>query len=443
MDKRTDLSQLTTEELETELAQRRSRERVAEDSYAVEVGLEAEAHQYVATQLDAYYAAREATQTTASQPCPRCGQLCRVRRPRVQRTIQSLHGVHVLRRHYHYCTRCRTGWFPLDLALGLPDAGDVTARLEQVVLDLGLHGPFAEAAERCALHHGVALSENLVRRVIDRVGRCAQAQTDLGARLRPAAAEVPATLVVQVDGSMLPTRGPDPWREVKVGLVTRSDHIVANKQRGLITEARFVARLGDLDGFKTALTEALHLERAWECPRVVVVGDGAPWVWGLADELCPGAIQILDYPHALEHAVTAAQVLFPPESGLDRVFVATIERQLNAGQVDEVVRELEACAFTARGRDRPALIDLARYYRTHATRMRYDRYRALGLPCGSGAIESAHRHVVQKRMKLAGQHWDPLRADRFVGLRAALATCGPRRLHAAIRSDLRRTGSYD
>ena len=107
------------------------------------------------------------------------------------------------------------------------------------------------------------------------------------------------------------------------------------------------------------------------------------------------------------------------------------------------MRELEACAFTARGRDRQALIDLARYYRTHATRMRYDRYRARGLPCGSGAIESAHRHVVQKRMKLAGQHWDPLRADRFVGLRAALATCGPRRLHAAIRSDLRRTGSYD
>ena len=442
MDKHTDLSQLTTEELERELARRRGRERVAEDSYAVEVGLEAEAHQYVATQLDAYYAAREAAQTTASQPCPRCGRLCRVRRPRVPRTSQSLHGVHMLRRHYHYCEGCRAGWFPLDIALSLPDEGAVTARLEQVVLDLGLHGPFAEAAERCALHHGVALSENLVRRVIERVGRCAQAQPDLGARLRPAAATVPALVVVEVDGSMLPTRGPDPWREVKVGLVTRGDHLVANKQRGLITEARFVARLGDLEGFKAALTEALHLERAWECPRIVVVGDGAPWVWGLADELCPGAIQVLDYPHAVEHAATVAQVLFAPESGLDRLFMATLERQLNAGQINEVVRDLEACAFTARGRDRQALIDLARYYRTHAPRMRYDRYRALGLPCGSGAIESAHRHVVQKRMKLAGQHWDPRRADRFVGLRAALATCGPRRLHAAIRSDLSRTGSY-
>ena len=58
------------------------------------------------------------------------------------------------------------------------------------------------------------------------------------------------------------------------------------------------------------------------------------------------------------------------------------------------------------------------------------RYRAVGLPCGSGAVESAHRHVLQKRMKLAGQHWIPDRADRLAQLRAAL--------YPAIR----RTGSY-
>ncbi|MBL8141400.1 MAG: hypothetical protein JNM38_09845, partial [Acidobacteria bacterium] len=86
---------------------------------------------------------------------------------------------------------------------------------------------------------------------------------------------------------------------------------------------------------------------------------------------------------------------------------------------------------------------LVRYYRTHRNRLRYDRFRALGFPCGSGAIESAHRHVLQKRMKLAGPHWDPERADRLAQLRAALATAGPRRLYAAIRSDLRPTGSYN
>jgi hypothetical protein len=106
----------------------------------------------------------------------------------------------------------------------------------------------------------------------------------------------------------------------------------------------------------------------------------------------------------VQHAAEAAQILFPPASGLDRLFVATVERELTAGGIDGLIRDLEACVFAARGRDRAALVGLVRYYRTHRNRLRYDRFRALGFPCGSGAIESAHRHVLQKRMKLAGQH---------------------------------------
>ena len=444
MSERPDLRDLTDEELEAELARRRAG-RPSADGYTLEVALEGEGHAWVARRLDAYFAAREAAQTIAWQPCPRCGQRCRVRRKWVPRTIRSLHSAHTVRRHYHYCGTCGRGWYPLDAELGWPEEGDLTARLEQVVLDLGLHGPFEEAAERFVVHHRGTISENLVRRVIDRVGRDATTQADLAGRLRSPAATVPATLVVQIDGSMLPTRGPDPWREAKVGLVARRDHIVPNKGRGLITEARFVARVGDLVGFKQALATALALERADECPRIVVVGDGAPWVWAVAEALCPTALQVLDYPHAVQHAAEAAEILFPPATGtgLGALFVATVQRHLYAGDVEALLRDLEACTFGTRGRDRAALRALTRYYRTHLNRMRYDRFRAWDLPCGSGAIESAHRHVLQKRMKLAGQHWAPDRADRLAQLRAALATCGPHRLYAAIRSELRPTGSYN
>ena len=392
--------------------------------------------------MQAYLDAQAARQTTASRPCPKCGAACRVRRRSVVRTVRSRHGAHRLARHYHYCQACAHGFYPLDAALGLSDEGELTSRMEQVVLDLGLQGTFEDAAARFALHHGGTISENLVRRVIDRVGRGAEAHPDLGAQLRAPTTQPPETLVVEVDGSMIPTRGADPWREVKVGLVARGEHFVQNKGRGLVTQARFVARLGEYDGFKHALTEALTLERAWECPTLVVRGDGAPWVWTLADEVCYGATQILDYPHALEHATDTARVLFDADEALIALWTRTIERLLWDGRVEELLHQLEACLFGARGTARHALIDLARYYRTNATRMRYDRYRAAGLPCGSGAVESAHRHVLQKRMKLAGQHWDPVRADRLAQLRAALATCGPQRLYPAIRSHLRPTGSY-
>lgn len=407
-----------------------------------EVSTELDARRLGSDSMQSFLNERAAAQTTEGQPCPKCGKRCRVRRKWVQRKVQSLHGEHVLKRHYHYCARCKEGWFPLDRELSLPDEGELTPRMEQVVLDLGLHSPFEEAAQRFAVHHGGEISENLVRRVVERVGRRAEARVDLAARLRAEANAPPSTLLVQVDGSMLSTRGADAWREVKVGLVVRDEHLLSKNGRGLISQARFVARLGNYDAFKKGLTEVLTLERAWECEQLVFLGDGAPWVWAIADEVCHGAVQILDYPHAVGHANEAAQVLFAPGDGCAELFVGTIERMLWEGRIDDIVHELETCAFAARGRSRQALVDLARYYATNASRMRYDRYRALGLPCGSGAIESAHRHVLQKRMKLAGQHWDPRRADRFAQLRAALATCGPAKIYPAIHAAPRPTGSY-
>ena len=122
--------------------------------------------------------------------------------------------------------------------------------MEQVVLDLGLHDTFESSAERFALHHGFPISENLVRRVVDRVGPTAEAREDLAERLRPVMSTVPDTLIVQVDGSIVPTRGPQAWHEVKVGLVVRPEKTLSIKGRGFIEDARFVARLGTTRGSK-------------------------------------------------------------------------------------------------------------------------------------------------------------------------------------------------
>ena len=170
-----------------------------------EVSTELDARRLGSDSMQAFLNERAAAQTTEGQPCPKCGKRCRVRRKWVQRKVQSLHGEHVLKRHYHYCARCKEGWFPLDRELSLPDEGELTPRMEQVVLDLGLHSPFEEAAQRFAVHHGGEISENLVRRVVERVGRRAEACVDLAARLRAEANAPPSTLLVQVDGSMLST----------------------------------------------------------------------------------------------------------------------------------------------------------------------------------------------------------------------------------------------
>lgn len=86
-----------------------------------------------------------------------------------------------------------------------------------------------------------------------------------------------------------------------------------------------------------------------------------------------------------------------------------------------------------------AIDDLIRYYRNNEKRMRYQEFLAKDFPIGNGIVESAHRHVLQNRMKLAGQHWSIDRARSLVRLRAAYRTCGPANFYRAIRRAHRRS----
>ncbi len=86
-----------------------------------------------------------------------------------------------------------------------------------------------------------------------------------------------------------------------------------------------------------------------------------------------------------------------------------------------------------------AVDDLIRYYRNNANRMQYRLFREHGYPIGSDAVESAHRHVLQSRMKRAGQHWDIRNARRMAHLRAAYRTGGARHFYGAIQRARRQT----
>src|SRR6185295_8833048 len=106
---------------------------------------------------------------------------------------------------------------------------------------------------------------------------------------------------------------------------------------------------------------------------------------------------------------------------------------LGRGEVDDLIAELLECGLDAEPFVLASLDALVGYYRANAERMRYAEYLRDGLPIGSGIVESAHRHVLQTRMKQAGQHWSLERGRRMARLRAAYRTAGPLRFHAAIR----------
>lgn len=373
--------------------------------------------------------------------CPKCKQLVPVKAKNRVRHILTTAGELRLSRNYHHCSNCGLGFSPRDAELNLPEEGEVSAAMERRILDFGVNDTFESVAERWSIHFPTSISANLVRRVVDRVGaRCESAYSDeslqLACKEKPTAP--PSMLTVATDGSMLLTREEN-WREAKVGVVARGGFIPPGEERTRrrIQNARYVAVLGGQAEFKKAMAAALAAERADEVETVVWLGDGARENWTLASELCPLAIQVLDVPHAVHWAMEAGKALLGEGYCLLPQWEDRIRELLDADGPDVVIAELMECLpFAATEEQLAALDDVVGYYRTNEKRMKYRTFRAQGLPVGSGIVESAHRHVLQVRMKRAGQRWGMSRARRMVRLRAVYRTAGPVRFHRAIRDGL-------
>jgi hypothetical protein len=356
-------------------------------------------------------------------------------------------GAVTLRRNYHYCERCTLGFYPSERLLDLPEEGELTHEMEKRVLDFAVNDVYGECAARWRVHYREPLSENLFRRVVRRIGtQCEGADQEvLQEQLKPRTEKAAEVLVVVSDGSMLPVRGAEEsWKEAKVGVVYRHD---TEQNAPIPGTARYTAVVGSLGLYAPVLRDVLAVESIEDVGSVVWVGDGAPYNWTLADQLAPDATQILDWFHAVQHAVDCGKVLLGEESPLLPLWQRRAEALLADGEPGRLIAELMDCIPVVEGRRRErgeslaALDGLVGYYQKNAHRMRYRSYRDAGLPIGSGVGESAHRHVLQKRMKLAGQHWALGNARRLGHLRAAYRTAGPAGFYGAIQRAHRETKS--
>jgi hypothetical protein len=354
----------------------------------------------------------------------------------VVRSFQSLSGRHTIRRNYHFCEQCKAGFFPLDEFLGLPREGDASEELTKRLADFAVNDAYEVAERRWNFHYPNRVSANQFRQVAKRLGNQVDecdAQT-LQSALLPPEEEESEILYVMSDGGMVPMRGK--WSEAKLGVMFRAEHHVSHREvrRGQLTQARYACVLGEQEEFKQELSAALKVEQANRPKRVVYIGDGALGVWNLAAALCPLAQQILDWHHAVEHAMTCAKELLGEESLLLPLWKTRAEALLYEGDNDALVGELMACLEDASSQAQvQAINDLVRYYRRNASRMKYREYVEQGLLIGSGIVESGHRHVVQTRMKKAGQHWGERGGRQMARMRAAYRTAGPERFYSAIQ----------
>jgi hypothetical protein len=231
-------------------------------------------------------------------------------------------------------------------------------------------------------------------------------------RLLPAVAK-DEVLYVEADGSMLSTRE-EGWKEVKLArLFKSSDCLNPNTESACLTHSQYAAHFGNSKEF-CEKSEKIIYSYGYLKSRLVFITDGALWIKNWIEISYPQSIAILDYYHACEHLHNFVENAMKTESPEFRKKWIELQKELLLeSSVKQVIKNIEQT--NAKTSEKEKLIN---YYQTNMERMDYKSYRQLGCGIiGSGAIESAHRTVIQKRMKLSGQHWSKDGATNMLRLR--------------------------
>jgi len=367
-------------------------------------------------------------------PCPACGGLLRLVEQARGRDLQGLTGDATLVRPTYVCTHadCGRGHAPLDAELGL-GAETLMPRLARVVCRAGITGAFDAAATQLEEDHGVAVGGETVRRVTEAVGAVAEAaqQEEIararrGDRTRPSRGA--RDMVVAVDGCQVHLQ--DSWHEMKVGRAAplgpalRSDHRSGRTYLAWGTAA-ICAGLEDAEDcwWRVAVT-AWRAGLGQQTRRVIVLGDGAEWIWNRAAHVLGGpgttVVEILDIYHAYEHLWAAGRAVFDTPDALT-AWAEPLKDALYAEGASAVLAALDALIPPG-----PAAADVVRreraYFADNAARLDYPRFVAQQLPIGSGAVESLCKTLIEARAKGAGMRWTQAGAQAVATLRAVRAS---------------------
>jgi hypothetical protein len=261
---------------------------------------------------------------------------------------------------------------------------------------------------------GISVNARQIQRVSEHYGKIAEQQTEEELKAGEKSIKPECTgsrTYIMVDGSMLYTRE-EGWKEMKLGRLFNEDkRVELSPGRSSVIQSQYICHFGSHDAFTAKMELYADLY-----PQKVFIADGAKWIWKWVSDTYPEAIQILDYYHAVEKLCAFAQYQYPNESERHQ-WIGIQKDKLWTNEVIAVINTLELL-IPKNDFAKKALEDLLRYYEANQQRMQYKTYRDNGLLVGSGPIESAHRNVLQQRLKLSGQRWSVDGAQAIANLRA-------------------------
>lgn len=313
------------------------------------------------------------------------------------------------------CGGCGAALRPDDQHLGVPEVGDFTddvrALYAPVVAELP-HRVANDLVQRCT---GLALSSRGAQGIIDstaqdlqrwQAARETQEATAVSEAVGVGDGVADLRVEVAMEGVMAHMDGR--WQAAKVAtiLVRRLTIQAEEPTRGAALARRDVCVLGSAEERAARIHQGSR-EAGWEhIPVGAILGDGAPWMWTVADAHVPGVRQTLDYYHLSEHLYAFANLQYPNNPAGAKAWVG---QKMEALLMDRVRQVLSALTRMRPWKKtvRDALTQLIGYVERHRTRIRDQVPWDTGLAVGSGAVEGACKPVMQRRFKRAGMRWKP------------------------------------
>jgi hypothetical protein len=367
-------------------------------------------------------------------PCA-CGHAAHYRGLRSKPLLTAVGPAQVLR-PYYLCPHCQTGQFPADAELDIEDT-EFSPGVRRMQAVVGQEVPFDHGRQQMELLAGLEVTTKGVERTAEAVGEEIavreqeeiQRAVQLDLPVVVTGDKVPV-LYVEMDGTGVPvvkkeTLGrqgkkegqPAHTREVKLGCVftqTRWD-----KEGYAIRDPDSTTYVGAIETAEE-FGKRLYVEawkRGWSrAQKKVVLGDGAEWIWNLAQQHFPGAVQIVDLFHARQHLWELVRKLYPNDQREQKRWIRVQQNRLDKGKIERLVLALRSIDTT-----NPEVAEKLRteveYFQTNAERMRYPEFRKQHLFVGSGVIEAGCKTVIGSRLKRSGMFWTVRGANAILTLR--------------------------
>jgi len=362
-----------------------------------------------------------------------CGQQAHFHSRRPRRLLTAV-GEAEIERAYYYCAHCQRGQSPRDRELDIVDT-DYSPGVRRMMAVVGSETSFDRGRAQMELLAGLKVTRKAVERHAEAIGEDIEKGAQCGIQ-RALQLDLPAVtgpripaLYIEMDGTGVPVVGaetegrkgknsdePAHTREVKLGAIfTQAGVDQEGRPRRDEASTTYAGAIETAEEFGRRLFTAAW-DRGWgRADRKIILGDGAVWIWNIADREFPGAIQIVDLYHAREHLWDLAGKLFLNEKQRTG-WARSMQSKLDAGKVTDIVRQLRS--FPSPNAETAELLRVeADYFERNAERMRYPDFRKQQLFVGSGVIEAACRTVIAQRLKLSGMFWTVRGANAIIALR--------------------------